>query len=211
MKHILVLLVALAILGATAPANAKSSAPKKSATKVAKTSEKYFATTYLVPEQGEYAGKRTEWLLSRSDKKLALVARAFAKAARMNGTARLANGKRLHCIFPGGRCKVLKIRTTTGATGVPLRAFRSIAADPHFLPLGSRVFIAEFAGLRLPNGAVHDGIFAVEDTGGRIRGHHIDIFVGNARLWEKFRAQENAPALPTKVTVKKLPAAISRR
>jgi 3D (Asp-Asp-Asp) domain-containing protein len=47
-----------------------------------------------------------------------------------------------------------------------------IAADPRFLPLGSRV--------RLEAGA-YSGEYLVADTGGAVRGRHIDIWTPSTR------------------------------
>lgn len=56
--------------------------------------------------------------------------------------------------------------------------------DPNFkgkggvVPRGSRVFILEFVGKKLPDGTVHDGWFDAVDTGGGIFGAHFDVFTG---------------------------------
>ncbi len=56
------------------------------------------------------------------------------------------------------------------ASGAIVKEFRTIAADPSVLPLGSVVYIPFFADA--PNG----GFFIVEDTGSSIRGNKIDIY-----------------------------------
>jgi hypothetical protein len=80
--------------------------------------------------------------------------------------------------------------------GIPYVPFRTLAADlgrkansdPRFrnkgglVPFGTRVFIREFAGVRLPDRSVHDGWFVVNDTGGGIFGAHFDVFAGTRRL-----------------------------
>lgn len=77
--------------------------------------------------------------------------------------------------------------------GIPLDPYRTLAADigkgkksdPKFIsaggvvPLGTDVYIHEFAGTKLPDGTVHDGWFVVNDTGGGIFGMHFDVFVGH--------------------------------
>ncbi|PNR92789.1 3D domain-containing protein [Petrotoga sp. 9PWA.NaAc.5.4] len=55
-------------------------------------------------------------------------------------------------------------------------SYKTIAADPSVLPLGSIVYIPELA--HLPN----DGFFVVNDTGGQIKGNKIDIYVNDVRL-----------------------------
>lgn len=75
----------------------------------------------------------------------------------------------------------------TGAMGDDVRGhkpvpYRTIAVDRSVIPFGSVVFIPAARGstLHLPDGSVayHDGFFIAEDTGGRIRGAHIDVFCG---------------------------------
>jgi len=60
--------------------------------------------------------------------------------------------------------------------------YRTIAVDRSLIPIGSVVFIPSARGstLHLPDGSVayHDGFFIAGDTGGRIRGAHIDVFCG---------------------------------
>ncbi|WP_245630071.1 3D domain-containing protein [Alicyclobacillus acidiphilus] len=55
------------------------------------------------------------------------------------------------------------------ATGTRAKTGRTIAVDPTVIPYGSLVYI-EGIGWRI-----------AEDTGGAIRGHHIDLLVGDRR------------------------------
>lgn len=57
--------------------------------------------------------------------------------------------------------------------------WKTIAADPEVLPLGTVVYIPELK--ELPNG----GFFVVEDTGGKVIGNRIDIYVNDVRLAQK--------------------------
>jgi len=52
-----------------------------------------------------------------------------------------------------------------------------IAADPRFLPLGSRVKV---------EAGNYSGEYVVADTGGAVRGRHIDIWTPSAREAMKF-------------------------
>jgi 3D (Asp-Asp-Asp) domain-containing protein len=77
---------------------------------------------------------------------------------------------------------------------IPYVPFRTLAADIGIerlrrhdrayvgkggvVPPGTRVYIKEYDGLRLPDGTTHDGWFVVNDTGGAIFGAHFDVFVG---------------------------------
>lgn len=51
----------------------------------------------------------------------------------------------------------------------PLRYYHSIAVDPRLIPLGSRVYVPAYRGLG-------GGWFTAQDTGGAIRGRHIDVY-----------------------------------
>ncbi|MDK2945613.1 MAG: hypothetical protein PWQ85_377 [Geotoga sp.] len=57
--------------------------------------------------------------------------------------------------------------------------WKTIAADPEVLPIGTVVYIPELK--ELPNG----GFFVVEDTGGKVIGKKIDIYVNDVRLAQK--------------------------
>ena len=67
----------------------------------------------------------------------------------------------------------LKGRT---ASGRPV-SVGLIAADPRFLPLGSRVKV---------EAGNYSGEYVVADTGGAVRGRHIDIWTPSAREAMKF-------------------------
>ena len=76
----------------------------------------------------------------------------------------------------------------TGVRGNILVPYRSIAVDNRQrpIPFGTVVYIPQARGkeVQLPSGDVvrHDGYFFAADTGGLIRGQHIDVFSGtNAR------------------------------
>jgi 3D (Asp-Asp-Asp) domain-containing protein len=51
----------------------------------------------------------------------------------------------------------------------PLRYYHSIAVDPQLIPLGSRVYVPAYHGLG-------GGWFTAQDTGGAIKGRHIDVY-----------------------------------
>lgn len=68
---------------------------------------------------------------------------------------------------------------------------RTVAADPLVYPLGSKLKITFPKHL-----SKYNGIYTVRDTGGRIKGKIIDIYLGTAELCEEFGRQ--------KVKVKKL-------
>jgi 3D (Asp-Asp-Asp) domain-containing protein len=52
---------------------------------------------------------------------------------------------------------------------LPLRPYHSIAVDPRLIPLGSHVYVPAYRD----HGG---GWFIAQDTGGAIRGRHIDVY-----------------------------------
>lgn len=66
------------------------------------------------------------------------------------------------------------------ATGYSLKGHswdtaRTIAVDPRFIPLGSKVLI-KFMDKRFQQ---YNGVYTARDTGGAIKGHKIDLFLGD--------------------------------
>lgn len=72
-------------------------------------------------------------------------------------------------------------RDRMGCLTVP---HRTAAVDPRLAPLGTRLFIKETMGLKLPGNdrkrAKHDGIWYASDTGRLIKGARIDLYVGDS-------------------------------
>jgi 3D (Asp-Asp-Asp) domain-containing protein len=54
-------------------------------------------------------------------------------------------------------------------SSLPLRYYHSIAVDPGLIPLGSRVYVPAYRRLG-------GGWFVAQDTGGAIKGRHIDVY-----------------------------------
>lgn len=78
-------------------------------------------------------------------------------------------------VYPFGR----------GAAGKAIRPLRSVAADTHFLPMGTDIYVPELDGLAVgEGGSLHDGCLVVEDRGLKVRDAHIDIFTGRPRSTE---------------------------
>lgn len=68
-------------------------------------------------------------------------------------------------------------------TGTKARAGRTIAVDPSVIPLGSKIYIPEL-GL----------VFTAEDTGGKIKGNRIDIYMETHEEATEFGIQRNLKA-----------------
>ncbi len=91
-------------------------------------------------------------------------------------------------------------------SGIECDPFRTVAADlgvlprhdPQFMgkggvvPVGTRVWILELVGKRLPDGTIHDGWCTVNDTGGGIYGAHMDLFTGTRALSQQVRVPSRA-------------------
>lgn len=72
-----------------------------------------------------------------------------------------------------GLVKFKRGKNAIGAAGVTLIPFKSVAVDPSVIKYGTKIFIPSLQGI---DG--HDGWVIAHDTGGAIKGNHIDFFVG---------------------------------
>ncbi len=64
-----------------------------------------------------------------------------------------------------------------GVQGRRLEAFRSIAVDPRYIPIGETIWVPELVGIPMPDGTRHDGCLRADDMGGAIKQHKLDFFV----------------------------------
>ena len=64
-----------------------------------------------------------------------------------------------------------------GCKVVPMR---TIAVDKSIIPRRTVIFIKETVGLKMPNGATHDGYWYATDIGGAIKGQRIDLYTGRS-------------------------------
>ena len=60
------------------------------------------------------------------------------------------------------------------------------------VPAGTRAWILELVGMKLPDGTNHDGWVTANDTGGGIYGAHSDLFVGTKALGRSMRIPSRA-------------------
>ena len=105
-------------------------------------------------------------------------------------------------IFPRfPKTSQVKFRLARGSFGDGVRRYRlipyrTIAVDRNVIPYGSLVYIPAARGNKiiLPDGSetLHDGYFFAGDTGGAIKGTHIDVYIGVAKKnpfsWIKSRS-----------------------
>jgi 3D (Asp-Asp-Asp) domain-containing protein len=74
------------------------------------------------------------------------------------------------CGFVGPKGTRFATGASTGASGVRLRPLRSVAVDPGVIRYRSAVYIPAYDRGR------YNGWFCAADTGGAIRGRHLDVF-----------------------------------
>lgn len=123
---------------------------------------------------------------------IAETTREFADELTIQGTGKLRDGRVLNfwgrCDCPTSPCwKVTEQQWGLGGSGRPLQPFRTVAVDPKVVRIGSLLYIPLLEGRTMPGrppwgGFVHDGCVVADDTGGAIRDHQIDFFVGR-RGW----------------------------
>src|SRR5205085_4697428 len=126
--------------------------------------------------------ERTEALQTRKGNLLAYVAPAFKAKLDVEGSARLRDGRVVNFDQKyDGRWTYLVTRNAPygiSARGYKLIPYRTLAVDPHVVPLGTVVYLPALDGVRLPSGEIHDGFCLTDDTGQGIDGRRIDVFVG---------------------------------
>jgi 3D (Asp-Asp-Asp) domain-containing protein len=119
---------------------------------------------------------------------IADVSRDFAAQLELQGTGKLRDGRVLNiwgaCPCERKPCfKVTANKWGTAGTGKPLQPFRTVAVDRTLIKLGSLLYVPLLEGRTMPGrapwgGFVHDGCVVADDTGGGIKGHQLDLFVG---------------------------------
>ena len=104
----------------------------------------------------------------------------FKSKASIEGSARLADGRTLsYHSRVNDEVRWAEADALYGSgVACPLIPMRTIAADPEVLPQRSIVYIKKTAGIKLPDGTVHDGRWYVLDTGSAIKEDRIDLFAG---------------------------------
>lgn len=128
----------------------------------------------------KYRGKPTAVLRDVSGHVIAHTQRRFKLDLLMQGSGWLRDGRTLIYVKKVGgesRFRVVAAQYGLGSTGCPLIPYRTIAVDPRFVKLGSKVYIPQVKGAKLPDGTVHDGMFITADRGS-FRGAHVDLFAG---------------------------------
>ncbi|KAK9688431.1 hypothetical protein K7432_014411 [Basidiobolus ranarum] len=151
-------------------------------------------TYYWVANESDHSGSKSVDIKTCSGKYIARVTRSFAEAARMEGTARLNNGKvvNLACSCGSGFNCFMDLDEKRypfglGSQSNALKPFISISAND--IPFGSTVVIKQLQGLEMPNGLTHNGCVRVDDKGWSFAGNHIDLLVGDKKYYEQIVEQ----------------------
>jgi 3D (Asp-Asp-Asp) domain-containing protein len=138
------------------------------------------ATLYTVALESDFPAHPDANLLSRDGTVLHRASKKFLRDAALQGSGRLNDG-RIVMVTPnanGLRWKISPYDYVIGANGCPLTPFRSASVDKRVIPLGTKLIIPETAGMELPDGTIHDGVWYAVDTGGAIKHDRVDLFVG---------------------------------
>jgi 3D (Asp-Asp-Asp) domain-containing protein len=72
----------------------------------------------------------------------------------------------------------IKGMSSRDSLGCKLAPMRTVAVDPAVFPRHSVLFIKETVGMKMPDGAVHDGFWYASDVGRAIKGLRVDLFTG---------------------------------
>ena len=141
-----------------------------------------FKTTYYwVTSESAFTGPRDTPIYNMAGKTLGTFRAKFVKALTLEGTGRSLEGTVYNWAGRRGgqsRFMVVKHPYGIGSRNNPLVPFRSVATDPKVIPWGTILFIPKAVGATLPDGTKHDGYFHAADTGGAIKGYHLDLFTG---------------------------------
>lgn len=151
-------------------------------------------TYYKLADETQFSSAPEVAMRDSAGNVIAMVSHAFMRDFCMEGSGKLRDGRVVNISRadpPYCRASVLDAVRFPWGSGVRnrvLRPLKSIAVDPRTIPYGSSVYIREFDGLVIPRvgelgGFTHDGCFVADDTGGAIRGAHIDIFAGTSSMW----------------------------
>lgn len=139
-------------------------------------------TFYWVIDQrsAEYRGVPSSILRDTRGRVIARVQPRFRRELIRQGSGWLRDGRTViyvRKVAGQARFRISRAKFGMGSTGCRLIPYRTVAVDPRFVRLGTRLFIPQLKGARLPDGSIHDGKFIAVDRGS-FRGAHVDLFVG---------------------------------
>ena len=139
-------------------------------------------TFYWVVDESlpKYQGEATATLRDTRGRVIARTHRQFKLDLVQQGSGWLRDGRTVIYVKKVGgesRFRISRAKYGLGSTGCRLIPYRTIAVDPRFVRLGTRISIPRLKGAQLPDGTIHDGMFIAADRG-HFRGAHVDFFVG---------------------------------
>ncbi|CAO3691335.1 unnamed protein product [Rhizopus stolonifer] len=168
-------------------------------------------TQYWIPKEGDkdmlndgdivrLNGKKTKKLKTTKGKTIAKVSKSTYEKFQMEGTGLLKNGIMVN--LDEGESTFLKVnrkKTPYGLGGDndnKLVPWVSVASND--LKIGTKLYIKQLDGVKLPDGKRHNGCVRVDDDGWSFGGCQLDFFT---LQFTAYRKLENK--LPSKVSVKK--------
>lgn len=170
-----------------------------------------FQLTYywMAHENGKHRARNMR-IYNAQCKPIAQVSRDFAMRLSLEGTGVLRDGRVINvsgpCACEYSPCFfVLEDENRRFGVGVlerPLSPFRSVAVDPSFVSIGTKLYIPEIDGLTMPGkppwgGFVHDGCVVADDRGGGVEGKQIDFFMARKPFYQAFQRRHRL----TQITV----------
>ncbi|KAG1448553.1 hypothetical protein G6F46_004101 [Rhizopus delemar] len=167
-------------------------------------------TRYWIPKEGDkdmlndgkivtLNGKKTKKLKTVKGKTIAKVSKTTYEKFQMEGTGLLRNGIMVN--LDEGEDTFLKVNRKKAPYGLggdndnALVPWVSVASND--VKVGTKLYIKELDGLRLPDGKKHNGCVRVDDEGWSFGGCQLDFFVFQFSAYKKLEK-----TLPSKVTVK---------
>ncbi|CAG8611829.1 7922_t:CDS:1 [Paraglomus occultum] len=147
------------------------------------TRPKSVVTMYWVTSENDFKPSGKTTIRTCQGKSLATVKSNFAEALRIEGTGITSSGKMFNlgdCDCGDGFSCFTEVDTQLFPFGISsndeaLDPFASAAAND--FPIGTKLFVPAFKGLKLPNGLIHNGCVKVADRGYGFGANHIDWFV----------------------------------
>lgn len=139
-------------------------------------------TFYWVVDESsaEYRGGEPAVLRDPRGRVIATTTRKFKLDLVRQGTGWLRDGRTVNYVKKvagESRFRISRSKYGLASTGCRLVPYRTVAVDPRFVKLGTKISIPQLKGMTLPDGTIHDGVFVAADRG-HFRGAHVDFFVG---------------------------------
>jgi len=162
-------------------------------------------TYYHFPSENEFSGNNVALFDAKCDA-IKEVPRDFHDAVCVQGSGLLSNGVTVSFAKRDCSCALECPRTGQhicfdalekdrfpwgrGAAGKAITPLLTVAVDTDVIPLGTPIYIPEYAGIPRDGAqrSFHDGCFIAQDRGLKVKGRHVDVFVGDAataELWNR--------------------------